>query len=354
MLHKDADNAINCLLNGTKDWILIHPDNEENIPVAEGDRGYGGFATLDVESVNLIKYPKFKEVKWQYANMTAGDCLFLPYSYWHQVRSYGSKNMAVSVLFSRLTEFDPTGCDNAKLDYTALSDVGMVWTYPGHGPQTMGNSDPFETKDEYLSLVNQTENGRLDADIIFGVLTDGEVMQNHEDLRRSIAEKVLKIIDVDKKGYASKEDVEALTLDQLKQMADVIDPDPANTEEYEFAIFDLDSVRLVFKEALADGNGILTLQNLIKRYEDFGGSAKIARELFNMLQPRHDDYVTQEEMTERLDDVLKLYLKQKDEDMSGIHYEKEWTEDKEIMQQTLPSANNLDAMTTTESAHNEL
>ena len=26
-------------------------------------------------------------------------------------------------------------------------------------------------------------------------------------------------------------------------MADVIDPDPANTEEFEFAIFDLDAVR---------------------------------------------------------------------------------------------------------------
>ena len=45
--------------------------------MAEGDGGYGGFATLDVESVNLIKYPKFKEVKWQYANMTAGDCLLI-------------------------------------------------------------------------------------------------------------------------------------------------------------------------------------------------------------------------------------------------------------------------------------
>ena len=54
--------------------------------------------------------------------------------------------MAVSVLFSWLTEFDPTGCDNAKLDYTALSDVDMVWTYPGHSPQTMGNVDPFEMK----------------------------------------------------------------------------------------------------------------------------------------------------------------------------------------------------------------
>ena len=30
-LHKDADNAINCLLNETKDWILIYPDNEENV-----------------------------------------------------------------------------------------------------------------------------------------------------------------------------------------------------------------------------------------------------------------------------------------------------------------------------------
>lgn len=53
------------------------------IPVADGDKGYGGFATLDVQSVNLIKYPKFKEVKWQYANMTPGDCLFLPYSKSH-------------------------------------------------------------------------------------------------------------------------------------------------------------------------------------------------------------------------------------------------------------------------------
>ena len=36
-----------------------------------------------------------------------------------------------------------------------------------------------------------------------------------------------------------------------------------------------------------------------------------------MLQTKHDDYVKQEEMTERLDGVLKLYLKQKDDDMSG-------------------------------------
>ena len=31
LLHRDADNAINCLLNGTKDWILINPQHESNV-----------------------------------------------------------------------------------------------------------------------------------------------------------------------------------------------------------------------------------------------------------------------------------------------------------------------------------
>ena len=54
---------------------------------------------------------------------------------------------------------------------------------------------------------------------------------------------MLKIIDVDNKGYASKEDIEGMTLKQLKQIANEVDGDPANTEEYEFALFEIDSVR---------------------------------------------------------------------------------------------------------------
>lgn len=36
-----------------------------------------------------------------------------------------------------------------------------------------------------------------------------------------------------------------------------------------------------------------------------------------MLQPKNADFVSEEEMRERLDDVLKLYLKKKDDDKSG-------------------------------------
>uniref|UniRef100_H2ZD81 JmjC domain-containing protein n=1 Tax=Ciona savignyi TaxID=51511 RepID=H2ZD81_CIOSA len=103
LLHRDADNAFNCLLNGTKDWILIDPSHEEMLPVAvESGSPYGGFTLINVNKVDLIKFPAFKDVPWYYANVTAGDCLFLPKGHWHQVRSYGAKNLAVSMLFSRI------------------------------------------------------------------------------------------------------------------------------------------------------------------------------------------------------------------------------------------------------------
>ena len=54
---------------------------------------------------------------------------------------------------------------------------------------------------------------------------------------------MLTIIDVDNKGYVSKEDIHGMTLEQLKQIANEVDGDPANTEEYEFALFQIDSVR---------------------------------------------------------------------------------------------------------------
>ena len=51
--------------------------------------------------------------------------------------------------------------------------------------------------------------------------------------------------------------------------------------------------------------------------QKFGGSAKVARELYGMLQPENTDFVSEDEVRGRLDNVLKLYLKKKDDDKSG-------------------------------------
>lgn len=63
------------------------------------------------------------------------------------MRSYGSKNLAVSILFSRINEFSDEGCPDKELPpVEMLDEVPMVWTYDGFEAQTMGNTDPFELK----------------------------------------------------------------------------------------------------------------------------------------------------------------------------------------------------------------
>ena len=59
----------------------------------------------------------------------------------HQVNSYGTNNIAVAILFSRLDKleaFNNTGC--RKMSYVPLSQLDVDWKYPGHGKMTMGNT----------------------------------------------------------------------------------------------------------------------------------------------------------------------------------------------------------------------
>ena len=46
----------------------------------EPEREIGGYSLIDVDAVDLIKYPKVGDVPWSYVQIDAGDCLFLPKS----------------------------------------------------------------------------------------------------------------------------------------------------------------------------------------------------------------------------------------------------------------------------------
>lgn len=81
ILHKDAYNAINCLYNGTKEWKLIEYKYEDKIYKAwEPPQNVGGFSRINIQQVDLLKYPKVSEVPWSIVTINAGDCLFLPKS----------------------------------------------------------------------------------------------------------------------------------------------------------------------------------------------------------------------------------------------------------------------------------
>ncbi|XP_028393789.1 uncharacterized protein LOC114518077 [Dendronephthya gigantea] len=334
LLHRDADNAINCLLNGTKDWILIHPKHEDKIPIAQGDKGYGGFATLDVDNVNLIKYSDFKHVPWQYANLTAGDCLFLPYGYWHQVRSYGTKNMAVSVLFSRLKEFSATGCNRTEYTSIPLSNANMIWTYPGHGPQTLGNSDPFDLRDGLAEMVLDLENKNKkfdSADFLFEWFTKADLLEE-EDERRSVATLIYEELKISTNGAMSSDSIRNLSIEMLKSLAMLIEGDPANSEEYEHAVFTPDEIGQMIKKTLAQNSGKFSHEMLSKSYQNLGGSEHIARELFFDMDKDENGVVTEEEVSQTLKDVLNKFEKKYNHDPSNDYYRGELEKDKEMME----------------------
>lgn len=86
ILHKDAFNAINCLINGTKQWKMIEYKYENKIYKAwEPPQMIGGFSKINVERVDLIKQPLVSEVPWSFVTINAGDCLFLPKSMYNSL-----------------------------------------------------------------------------------------------------------------------------------------------------------------------------------------------------------------------------------------------------------------------------
>jgi hypothetical protein len=42
----------------------------------------GGFSDVNVDSVDLLKFPKIKDVRYSKVTMEAGDCIFVPGGRW--------------------------------------------------------------------------------------------------------------------------------------------------------------------------------------------------------------------------------------------------------------------------------
>ena len=105
VVHEDqSQDNINCVLSGSKRIALI--DRKFNVLLKnkrmgwwriedyasrqEGsEHGYGQFSKgVDVDAVDLLKYPGWSTVPWFEANVSAGDCLLIPSDWFHQVGAF--------------------------------------------------------------------------------------------------------------------------------------------------------------------------------------------------------------------------------------------------------------------------
>ncbi|XP_030832561.1 bifunctional peptidase and arginyl-hydroxylase JMJD5 [Strongylocentrotus purpuratus] len=120
VLHFDGVDNINCIMDGSKEVFLVDKREQANINIDHPEQSFSG---VDVDKVDLTKYPGLGQVPWYNVTMERGDCLFIPYRWFHAVRSWG-RNLAVNVWFIHRLWFNETDCSDELMalpEYVPLS-----------------------------------------------------------------------------------------------------------------------------------------------------------------------------------------------------------------------------------------
>lgn len=94
VVHTDAVDNILCLFRGEKTFVMVDP-NKYGDRVAI-DHPEGAYSDIDVDNVNYDRYDGLVGLEFYHVNISAGDCLYVPYKWIHQVRSY-NRNIAVNI-----------------------------------------------------------------------------------------------------------------------------------------------------------------------------------------------------------------------------------------------------------------
>jgi lysine-specific demethylase 8 len=111
---------------------------------------------VDPDSVDLIKYPGLKDVEFYFVQMEPGDCLYIPYKWYHHVRSY-DRNIAVNVWWAPLLQFNASDC------HQSINDEGLP-TIDKYQFEVLNKNKSDEDDDDELS-----ENMRIFVSLLFSI-----------------------------------------------------------------------------------------------------------------------------------------------------------------------------------------
>ena len=83
------------------------------------------FVPLDAMEIDLEKYPQLRELTVKTTTQRAGDCVFIPHGYAHQVTKRANTTAAAfSLLWERTAVYDAASCAVAPTNRTFTSITG--------------------------------------------------------------------------------------------------------------------------------------------------------------------------------------------------------------------------------------
>ena len=97
--HTDAMENMMCVYEGYKNFTIVAPMDRKWIYA--GTEGYpDNYSPVEFVEPDLVKYPNFVNARVKMAHIRAGDCLYVPAYYWHQVGSSPSVSIGVATFLS--------------------------------------------------------------------------------------------------------------------------------------------------------------------------------------------------------------------------------------------------------------
>lgn len=99
-VHYDLNQNLICVVAGKRRVMLYPPEQLPNLYPGPFDRTIGGVPVgmVDPENPDLERYPRFALAQnaVQVAELEAGDVLYIPFGWWHQVRSLSHFNVMIN------------------------------------------------------------------------------------------------------------------------------------------------------------------------------------------------------------------------------------------------------------------
>ncbi|XP_032229614.2 uncharacterized protein LOC5505291 isoform X2 [Nematostella vectensis] len=157
-LHNDKVENINCLFSGEKVWFFVDQIHSQDINM---DHKEGDYCSANVDKVDMYQYPFLQHIPWWQAHMHAGDCMYVPYGWAHQVTS-SSRNVAVNIWWSPGIKFNPADCQDKK--QPELSNYKFTYgvMLKFQAVQHEHTGDMLITR-EHFALLDTDGNGQLTA-----------------------------------------------------------------------------------------------------------------------------------------------------------------------------------------------
>jgi lysine-specific demethylase 8 len=111
-LHRDWPENLNAQVFGRKRYLMVHRRETRRVYSRPFYSGVPNFSRLDAEHPDYEQFPKFRDVPRVSFELNAGEILYIPRLWWHQVRSletsasisfwFANGLVAAAAMFSQL------------------------------------------------------------------------------------------------------------------------------------------------------------------------------------------------------------------------------------------------------------